>query len=170
MAGNPNTGSADTNTGTDTNATSARAGSMTAASVSPVGHSESQQQRSRNDKQKPLHEDLPWLVIMATDPKPQIWFSRIDTPQVLWGAVVDGPATRSASARSSTSTHHVIDPERLVDPHLRRGISMPAALPVDAGGCRCGSWLCKNAKTFDDDRRNYSSETVLAVILANALK
>jgi hypothetical protein len=85
MAGNPNTGSADTNTGTDTNAMSARAGSTT-ASVSPVERSEGQQQRSRNAKQNSFHEDLPWLVIMATDiQKPQILFSRIDAPQVAMG-------------------------------------------------------------------------------------
>ncbi len=53
MAGNPNTGSADANTGTDTNTRSA----MT-ASLSPAGHSDGQQQRSRNDKQQPFHANL----------------------------------------------------------------------------------------------------------------
>ena len=28
---------------------------------------------------------------------------------------------------------------------------------------RCGSWLCENAKTLNDDRRIYSSKTVLGL-------
>jgi len=35
-------------------------------------------------------------------------------------------------------------------------------------GFRYGSWLCKNAKALEGDRRNYSSKTVLALKFASA--
>ena len=38
---------------------------------------------------------------------------------------------------------------------------------ADAYDVRLGSWLCENAKTFNRDRRSYSSKTALVVQLAS---
>jgi hypothetical protein len=49
----------------------------------------------------------------------------------------------------------------------RGGCSPTARRRASFSNVGCGSWLCKNAKTLNRDRRSYSSKTALVAQLAS---
>jgi hypothetical protein len=56
--------------------------------------------------------------------------------------------------------------------HINRGMWASSGSGGGAGGLAdvaVGSWLCKNAKTLNRDRRSYSSKTALVAQLASEL-